>query len=71
MGEREWVRGRENDKVRLGRVVDPTDEQKETAAGGVKDASQQEDGWSDGDEGSGSGELGDMGRGEAARWEDE
>ena len=30
MGEREWVRGREDGEVRVGRVSDPTGQQKET-----------------------------------------
>ena len=32
MEDREWVRGQEDDKVRAGRVYDPTSQQKETAA---------------------------------------
>ena len=35
MGEREWVRGREDDRMRVGKVFDPTDQQKEIAAGMV------------------------------------
>ena len=35
MGEREWVRGREDDKMRVGKVLDPTDQHKEIAAGMV------------------------------------
>ena len=35
MGEREWVRGREDDEVRVGRVSDPTGQQKKTTAGMV------------------------------------
>ena len=32
MGEREWVRGREDGEARVGRVSDLTGQQKETAA---------------------------------------
>ena len=33
MGEREWVRGREDDEVRVGRVPASIGQQKETNAG--------------------------------------
>ena len=32
MGEREWARDREDDEVRVGRLLNPTGQQKETIA---------------------------------------